>query len=213
LAESVQEARQRSAIIAPLCELIDKGFEKLLQDARQNGWPSPSLKVLQDARESWSARWVVEFACDALATCWVGPAFGWTNLRVCANMSSDLYLGGELHPADAARTTLIKAVLERLGETHAAVEIEQEWQSLAQISGQSEPPGFQQSYPAALLQTMADRVVQMSRELGCLPYSGSVKGSNAVRDALNAAWAAFRKAPDAFAEYEKGCLIRLREQT
>src|SRR5262249_3303874 len=98
-------------LVRPLLRLIDKFFDKLVKEARQKGWPAESVARFAERRRKWKRTWYSEFAADMLAAYWAGPAFGWSNLRLCTNLGVELFEGADSHPADAARHAGVQAML------------------------------------------------------------------------------------------------------
>jgi hypothetical protein len=195
--------RDQAALVAPAFLLIDQHYNAFVKDATQMGWPAASVTSLEIQRRNWKRNWYLEFASDMLATYCVGPAFGWANLRLCTNLSVELFVGADTHPADDARTTAIGLTLNRVGCVAEAQAISARWAELLSLSGQQMPQEHALAYPDKLLESLADFVHDAAKQLGLVSWSGGQSGAPThVGALLNEAWRAFHLHPDTFAEYE-----------
>jgi hypothetical protein len=204
--------RYEDEFVAPVVQIIDEHFDKVAQSAHQNGWAAASIHTVEDARRLWKRHWYLEFAADMIAAYWVGPAFGWTNLRGCVNLGDELFTGGEMHPADDARTTGIRFVLERFGHDEAAEAIDTRWDELVNLSGQQKPQVYDLVYPKDLLAKVAEEICASCSRLQLASLQGQARSTGDISSALlNEAWSMFMNAPDTFAEYEKQRINSLKD--
>ena len=108
----------------------------------------------------WNNRWAEEVACDTLAACLVGPAYGWCNLHLCLQNSNafDFSVG---HPADAARTKHILRVLRRRGFAGEADEIESRWKRYIDVARQTPTNYYQDYHPDGIFIAVMEDVEQI----------------------------------------------------
>lgn len=77
-------ARNQAALLQPLRRRIGDHFQRAIVDAMRAGWTPRAIEELNAYRTLWLGDWIVEFACDWVATFATGPTFAWSNLRLCA---------------------------------------------------------------------------------------------------------------------------------
>ena len=105
-------------------DLVSSHFARAIDEATRLGWSASAIDELRRLRSLWLGDWIVEFTCDLLATFATSLSYAWSNLRLCARMSTDVFGTVRSHPADAART---QAILEMLvlvsdGKEHEFIE-------------------------------------------------------------------------------------------
>jgi hypothetical protein len=204
--------RARTELVVPLLHEINQYYVKFRAESKLKGWPSHSLDQVEDASDQWLAKWYEEFAADIIATLWVGPAFGWTNIRVCANISGSLFRGSADHPADNARAYVIEKTLEELGFVAEALELRKAWSEFVTTSGQSAGGEYDIFYPTALLDIVVKTTVASCSALGLMPYSAAAPSDkwSTIAQLLNFAWAEFCRAPADFAAAEQLLIQQLK---
>ncbi|MBL8799385.1 MAG: hypothetical protein JNM56_36215 [Planctomycetia bacterium] len=204
--------RDLRQLVRPLLRLIDKFFNRMVKEARQKGWPAESVARFDERRRQWKRYWYAEFAADMLAAYWAGPAFGWSNLRLCTNLGVELFEGVDSHPADAARHAGVRSMLLQTGHGAAAAQIDVRWAELVALTGQQPPTEYDLVYPPELLDQMATLLCSSARNMGLAAWCGPVAAAGPhVTNLLNAAWDQFHASPDAFAAYEHTELTGLRQ--
>lgn len=161
--------------------------------------------IIDDIESKWKKRWAEEVACDTLAACIIGPAYGWCNLHLCLQNSSAYSSGGE-HPADAARTKHIVRVLRRRGFTDEAAEIENIWQNCLAVSRQSPVNYYQDYHPDGLFIAVMEEVEQAIKDHG---LSGIEAASPTVM-LFNQAWELFNKSSAEYNAWEEKAVADLR---
>lgn len=68
----------------------------------------------------WETKWSEDLACDLIGTYLVGPAYAWSNMKICAvsgglnNIFSNTKHFSD-HPPDEARMRCIFMMLEQIG--------------------------------------------------------------------------------------------------
>jgi hypothetical protein len=201
-------ARNQAALLQPLRRRVGEYFQTAIDDAMRAGWTSGAIQELNTYRTLWLGDWIVEFACDWFATFATGPSFAWSNLRLCARMSTDVFGIARTHPADAARTQPILEMLRLVPDLGEGHQVETRWQEFLGTIGGSEPQYFRIAYPHTLIRELATEVKQMFEASGLQAYN---PGSKVVADLLNEAWKQFHADPAGFSAWESEQLQRLRK--
>jgi hypothetical protein len=204
--------RMRKEFVTPAQAIINQQFDQLVAEARRKSWSTDTIAFIEDSRRQWLGAWYREFACDMIATYWAGPAYGWCNVRLCANLSSDLFQGMDSHPADDARNRAVMLTLERTGHAVAAQQIQGRWAELIALSTGDPPTKYELGYPPQLLESLANFVVEACEKAGFTrsPEATSNAPAGEVTATLNAAWNAFLADATGFAEREQELLEALR---
>ena len=204
--------RRAAQFLGPFQSEIDRQFDELIEDAKRRNATRPEIAAIDANRSAWKRSWREEFAADMIATFWVGPSFGWANVRLCANMSPALFVGGPSHPADAARHVGIGIMLQRLGCGDAAEEIDGWWGELVALSKDVKPNEFELAYPTKLLEALCDFLYQECAKIGLWSWTQQDTSNNPhVGGLLDLAWKRFRSSPSGYAEYESDALEKLRK--
>ena len=201
--------RDSAALIEKLRACAQAHFQSEIVRAQREAWPAASIDAFRTYSLRWSESWVVEFGCDLLATYVCGPAFGWTNTRLCARLSPEFFETTASHPADAARTTAIRLMLQNRGYLKEAHLIDLQWESLQQTSGQSEPQGFRLAFPDALLSSIVEAVGEYCVSVGILPFDPDTMPIAAL---LNESWGRFVEDPSMFRTWEASQIEALRRR-
>ncbi len=188
------------AFLAQLRTRSQAFFDDEIARAQRDAWPSSSVEALKRYRMKWFETWLIEFGCDLLATYVCGPAFGWTNIRLCARLSSSFYEISNTHPADAARTIAIRIMLQRQGHIVPAHKIDQQWQELHKTAAQTEPQEFRLAFPVALLEAIVEEVVSYCQSAAIKAYNPTTMP---IARLLNEAWEQFLASPAAFRIWEE----------
>jgi len=192
---------------------IDEHYGRIIREKEQQNWPTAAIDDLFQHQSNWKTSWCSEIMSDLIATYWVGPAFGWENLRLCTNQSSDIFDGGLNHPADEARHDAIQLILLRMGLKDRAVEIDKKWHELLSLTGQQKPPNYDLTFPSQLLESLTDLVESNCRTqhlVAMTDFQGS--GESNIGQLLNKAWEKFVSEPDKYADFEAEELRSLRSE-
>jgi len=174
-------------------------FQNELLRAQREGWPANSTAALEVYRNRWLGEWTIEFGCDLIATFVCGPAFGWANTRLCARLSPDFYEIMMSHPADAARTSAVRLMLQHLGFSSDAHQVDLQWEELQRTAMQQEPQEFHLAFPASLLQDLVQEVASFCLSAGIRSYTAA---SMPIARLLNEAWTEFLSAPGSYRAWE-----------
>jgi hypothetical protein len=196
-----------SALLTRLRNRSQAHFQREILRAQSEGWPANSVAALETYRNRWLGEWSIEFGCDLIATYVCGPAFGWTNARLCARLSPDFYEIINSHPADAARTSAIKLMIQHLGFYTEAHQIDLQWEELRKTAVQQEPQEFHLAFPTSLLEELVQEVVAFCPAAGIKPYT---PGSMPIAKLLNDAWTTFLSSPGSYATWEVAQIAALK---
>lgn len=208
--------RKRERILPPLVNTIDDYFAQEIRRISQEERPKGYEEELSVVKRMWKKEWVREFACDTFAAYLVGPAYGWANIRLCINVSDDLYAADpeeyHAHPADAARAEGIRLMLEKIGCGGAANHVQMAWDDFMSLVGQTRPQEFHRRYPSILLEAVRDAVFQHCVDLGLRPYTQQAarQGDLNVTILLNDGWQRFNTQPDSYWSWEADQIISIK---
>ncbi len=202
-------ARNPSAFLQPLRRLVGDHFQRATDDAMRQGWTPGAIDELSAYKTLWLGDWIIEFACDWFATFATGPSFAWSNLRLCARMSTDVFGTARTHPADAARTQAILEMLKVIAGPTETQQVHAKWQELLGTIGTTEPQFFRIAYPEPLIRELAIEAAIRFEASGLRRYN---PGSNPLADLLNEAWKTFQTDPAGFSRWETEQLGDLKTQ-
>src|SRR5216683_2193050 len=200
-------SRNESTILKPLMDLVEGHFAKAIDEATRLGWSPDAIEELRLFRSLWLGDWIVEFACDLLATFATRLSFAWCNLRLCARMSTDVFGTVRSHPADAARTRAILEMLALVSDGKDREFVEDRWVELVSTIGAVEPQSFEIPYPRQLLRDLAKQAKQSFETLGLKSYTSK---EDHLGDLLHEAWKHFQSHPESYADWERTKIGELR---
>lgn len=160
----------------------------------------------------WMQRYVIEFSCDMFATYLVGPAFGWSHMRLVLGTGTELHRPGfgeeETHPSDESRMRAILLTIEKLGRPDDASELAAEWDEYKGVLGERPDEEYAYCYPDSLLGALARSVIRSCHDAGLLPYHQHSVA--ALPSLMSEAWIEFRRDPDAYVEWETEKTLELK---
>ncbi|MES2376690.1 MAG: hypothetical protein V4553_08930 [Bacteroidota bacterium] len=154
----------------------------------------------------WASVWVMEFSCDLIATYLVGPAYAWTNLKICTLSSghSSIYNDSPKHPSDEARMRAICYLLTKMGHTAEVKEINDSWGKFLKATNNPVPANYSDIFPQALLEELAENVFEGCKKIDLRAYADQIsKYDQPISKVLNDAWVKLFDSPDDFAAWEK----------
>lgn len=198
-----------AAFIERLRTRAQEFYEEEILRAQREAWPKNAIEALKGYSKRWFDSWLTELSCDLLATYVCGPAYGWTNARLCARLSPSFYEISASHPADAARTIAIRIMLQQQGHLVPAHQIDLQWQDLQKTAAQTEPQEFRLAFPDALLEALVEEVSSYCQSAGLMKYDPK---SMPIAKLLNDAWEQFLEDPAGFRKWEAVQISRLRTQ-
>ncbi len=179
----------------------------------------PIQKELYDHLEGqWKENWVKEHVANMIATYLVGPSFGWSHLRLCANSSNNIYFPGMLddeypHPSFESQMMGILKILKLQGLNNEVRILENKWSNYKKILRDSPSPEYEFCYPDILLQSLATNVVNGCSHLGLASYTKQSKSKNNINLPLllNDAWKLFLDNPHEYIKWEVEQVKRVRD--
>lgn len=160
------------------------------------------------AEKCWNSGWTEEFTCDLIATYLVGPAYGWTNMKICTISSGDNAVYSEeylfrQHPPDESRMRVIFKMLETLGFNTELQEIKNAWNKFLDETKNTKPRSYDFIFTDNLIESITKNVFEACRNLALRSYSDQLKlKSPPVAQVINDAWTKIRTDPQGFQAWE-----------
>jgi hypothetical protein len=159
---------------------VAKLLDQQVQDLRGRQAPEETIERTRLAYAGWTI-WAREFAADLLATWFLGPAYPWANLRLCARFHRDVYrpsledvrAGMHSHPADHARMLLCVEMCRRLSSNDEAGRALDAWNAYLSARQLTEPQGFASCYPIELQNLLLRLIEQAARSLGLVAFTSA----------------------------------------
>ena len=154
----------------------------------------------------WANAWVMEFSCALIATYLAGPAYAWTNLKICTLSSghSNIYNDSAKHPSDEARMRAICYLLSKMGHSTEVNEIYAAWDKFLKATNNPVPANYGDIFPKNLLEELAESVYEGCKKIDLRIYSDQLsKYDQPISKILNDAWMKLFEDPDHFADWEK----------
>lgn len=173
----------------------------LKNQMRRTARPSMDDDIIADIAIRWMNSWAEEVACDTLAACILGPAYGWCNIHLCLQSSNVFRKGGE-HPADAARTRHILRVLRRNGYKDDADKMEALWNQYVSLSQQPPSSHYQDYHPDSLFTAVMEDVEEAIKAHNF----GTAGGKSPSIDILNESWRKFHEDAENYNDWEAGAI-------
>jgi hypothetical protein len=197
---------------------IDRFFESEIKKVQKEGKPKEYKELLKHTASMWKQTWMLEFAADMIAAYLSGPAFGWANIRLCINISNDLFASSpgmyHEHPADDARNEAICGMLALIGVEKAAIDgIRDKWNRFIALSGDSKPQDYELRFPPQLTAELGCYIYAQCRKLSLIAYSQQKSSDNSCNftQLLNTAWMEFNNYSTSFPEWEARQLTLIRK--
>jgi hypothetical protein len=195
-------------------EAVDEALGYLAGELRRESTglgPDAFKRYLLTWMECWLS-WAIEFFCDLFAVYTVGPAFAWAHLHLAACVDMDPFrvplLAPTVHPADAARMSVLVLALERLGFHDDRVAVAHQWDRFLSLSGSRISPEYKRCFPDSLLRRIERLAFDGALALGCDLARQDMKGPG--RQLLNEAWRAFWRSPADYVEWEQQAVTKLQ---
>lgn len=194
-------------------ESVDEALNYLAGELRKGNTglgPETFKRFLLTWMECWLS-WAIEFFCDLFAVYMIGPAFAWAHLHLTACVGADPFrvplVTPTVHPADAARMTVLLLALERLGFHDDRAEIARRWEELLKLSGSHVSPEYRRCFPDALMRRVERLAFDGALAPGCDLACTDMKGPG--RLLINEAWKVFWRSPGDFVDWEQRSVIQL----
>jgi hypothetical protein len=184
-------------------------FQPYVEEGKAKAADRAAPQVYQDhfdlLETSWD-RYVQEFFCDVFATYLVGPAYGWSHIRLVLSTQDELYhpTFGETgtHPADEARMRVILASLAEMGADTEAEQIREKWGALTSIFVDKPDGEYAICYPDDILLKLSRQVLRLCRGLDLMPFFDQPKDANNLPSLMQEAWEQFHRDPDSYPRWE-----------
>jgi hypothetical protein len=171
----------------------------------------PDLQRHTEIIAIWRDAWLEEMTCDMVATYVTGKAFSDQTLRSTRLMWETIFDDEESHPAWGARLTGSAAVLRAMGHIDEADQVDLDMKAYIARTGETPQTSYAKLYPEALIQSIADRVVQGCEALGIKNFD-QVSRTTGVLSLISRAWDNFRLEPITYRIWELGALTRVRSE-
>ena len=200
-----------------------KHFSRYLQQLRSrlSNAPLPKEYNFNSLERAWIEHYKEEFACDIFATYLVGPAYGWSHLRLLLGDKVGLYLPSidhpGTHPANEARMRGILLVLARLADNSVlGSRLSQQWdeytQTMWRVTRTDSPDeGYTYCYDDKVLEQLVDIVINSCKNKGLVPYYEQPAGdSNNIASVMQMAWRSFLRDPANYGQWETNMIQYLK---
>ena len=133
----------------------------------------------------------MEFTCDFIATFLVGPAYAYTNLKICTLSSGKdrIYADFPSHPSDEARMRAIFYMLHQLGFDKEVGEINDLWQEFLRHVNNPMSTNYTYIFPQKLIEALGQTVLKACQKVDLRSYPEQLKKFNPpISRILNDAW-------------------------
>lgn len=167
----------------------------------------------------WAKHILNEFFCDMFACYLVGPAYGWSHLRLVLAAGSGLYTpsldemtADTTHPADDARMRGILLMLDEMGCGAEARAIDATWQEFDRIVQDKRDGEYDYCYPDSLLKELAATVKLVCAAKGLVAYYDQPMESSNLPSLMRMAWEQFNSDPATYSQWETDTTNALRGQ-
>ncbi len=181
--------------------------------------PGTSPKVLASydgLKIEWKDRWAVEFTCDVIGTFMIGPAFGYSHLRLCI-LDRDVFRPGfgesnNKHPSPESRIRAILAMLKMTGFPQESTVIHDRWLKYLSMTATKSPADYDCCYPDTLIDSLVQRVHDWCVRIGLTPYKHQQATTNDGNLTLlvNEAWTLLLTNPKDYGKWELQKVKNLR---
>jgi len=163
----------------------------------------------------WTQKFVAEFFADMFATYVVGPAYGWSHLRLVMQSGEGIYSPGfgddqASHPSDEARMRGILFILEQMGELQERQSLSDQWDRYVNVTASTPDEEYANCYPDVLLRDLARRVVELCQGCDVVPFDRQPDALDNLPALLRQAWGRFRSDPDRYPEWESATVASVK---
>jgi hypothetical protein len=194
-------------VIGNIHSKIEEYFNEALFEIEDNTRRPRSLLIdIPKWKDYWNNKWIIEFACDMLATYFVGSAYAWTNLKIAmADLPKDIYnIEKDEHPSHEARMRAINEMLRMIGCESEIESINLAWGSLLTLPSHTKPDNYRLVFPDILLQNLAYNIYNGCQNYGYLSYTQQLlKIESPISELMNRAWDALLNKPSEYQVWEK----------
>jgi hypothetical protein len=182
-------------------------FEKLL-DIKKGRSKREYRKCVTEAITFWEDKWAEELACDLIGTFLVGPAYAWSNMKICAVSSglNNIYSNSKIfrdHPPDEARMRCIFMMLELIGCADEVPIIKQVWERLLSVTHNDKPQHYDVIFSEELLRSITENVHKGCNSIRLASYPKQMtSNTRPISQIINEAWEMIRNKPLDFPRWE-----------
>jgi hypothetical protein len=168
----------------------------------------PLKKKINNAMNAWENTWSEELACDLIATYLVGPAYGWSHMKICAVSSgfNNIYSHNNVfkeHPADEIRMRVILKMLVQIGCDEEAGCIQRAWNKFLEETHNERPTAYDLIFPQELIDSITENVYSGSKNILLHSYPEQKnKYTRPISLIVNEAWTRIRNEHNSFAFWE-----------
>jgi hypothetical protein len=163
----------------------------------------------------WKERYVIEFFCDAFATYLVGPAFGWSHLRLVLSSSSEIYQPGfgiaGSHPADEARMRCVLLMLEALNDQRNASTLGAKWEAFKALLPDHPDNDYACCFPDELLSEINKQVIVVCRRLKLIAFHDQPRVDDNLPALVMRAWEVYHLDHNAYPDREAEMVRKLKQ--
>jgi len=192
-------------------DFLEKFYNESELQLKYSGQVSGLGEQMSKTLNAWNSTWNEEFCCDLIATYLVGPAYAWTNMKICtlSSSSNNVYSYQELlreHPPDEARMRGIFKMLELIGMDEAVDIVKSAWVPFEKRTNNQRPQYYETFFAQDLIDSIANDVFEACKNLSLRTYPEQLVliGENrSVAKSINDAWISIRKDPLSFESWEK----------
>ena len=203
------------SLVGSLIDEISKYFAAQKQLAVDQNKSGKLIDLLKEIEANWKNGWIEEFTCDIIGTYLVGPAYGWTNLKLTTNSTyfNAVYSPSVSHPSDDSRNKAILKTLNLLGYGHDDIQVlEKSWKDFQSHISDDYPEYYDYYFPEELIEKLVQNVVQGCKDIALRSHLEQIeKFDRPISQILNEAWFIARNKPQEFSEWEKKTIQEIDE--
>ena len=195
-------------------KMLGEHFETEINNIRDENRDLGKIPEFKKVFEYWRESWIEEFICDLVGTYLTGPAYGWTNFKICTLTSSDkgIYHFSAEHPSDETRMYAILFMLEQMGYQHEKEELANSWSTFLTICTNTQMPLYSLLLPRHMIEELAVTVLDACQKICLVSCMQQAANSDSpISLLLNQAWDENLKRPDTFSEWEQNQIGGLQD--
>lgn len=208
-------AKRRREILGAFTSILSEYIEREKHKAIAASQSEAYQRHFDTLERVWLQRYLVEFACDIFATYLLGPAYGWSHLRLVISTGRQIYLPSfgdeETHPPDEARMRAVLAALEQLNSSHAVNAIRSKWTVFESAISASKDNEYDLCYPDAILAHVITVVLNSCQQAGLRSFQQTTTHQKNLSAIINAAWSKFLQDPTGYGSWEAGQIRALKK--
>ena len=170
---------------------INKYYLNEIQRVTDESRDPRLIPFFKDKNARWLSTWVMEFTCDFIATYLVGPAYGWTNLKLTtvSGGKNRVYADSLSHPSDESRMRGIFFMMRLMGHDAELTRIEKCWNEFLGAMSNTKPANYEQVLPQTIIEQLAKNVFAGCQKIDLRIYADQVKKfGNPISKILNDTW-------------------------